>query len=1043
MFRYISGANGNSGDDALLSDDGGINVRSLPEDVQAVFADIDANGDGVLDMEEFKTMLSTYAVLRRSNQEGSVSISTLPDKVQPALKVFDQDGDGTVDPKELMRAAEMYQASKKSQRRMRKFIIGLVLFVVALIGINSAMTFMMVEIAKETKASPDGVMRVNTGDGTEGAVVKTAANGEPSPLTSGLPDAAFEQLKQFQVDSPTGAHVSLAVQGWYRVPSPIATTGSVVKIMTAAGFVILDGTDMSFEETVGTVFSEAGFDVMGRKLLGMYEIVGIFNSIDDWAGLGEEEKKPGFGKHDFYMEYSTLNKCVMEVGAEKSCVDMYNNTHGAYVQIDGEHYIKIDSTIIMDVDTNIAMESHYYAEFQATIEEMKSPTRRVKAQAVAYNVSYEGDEEEEEMFYCKEIHPGDDSSVWNVTGAEKVGETESDDGRTIREFVITTPLTSLQHDFITGFDESIPYTGTTEVKYWDDKATGYPVKFSFGGKDFVVTKYVEDEIDLPEPDEWDIGEECLNMKPADALHDKTLPTPVPANPYRFDNRRRLRDECEAEGGCYSSEDVSSQPYCINGTCLNTTEIADIYNSTAYDTDGLGRKLLQSSGFIQHDDAVLIYNHRFGGGFIKISNDQSSGKRWLWFNKGKTYTKNLEVATKTSIPWGDHYFKVKDLGGGEVAFFNEARKKYMRLQECNGGTLSTGSSTHSWTNLPDSWLHERFRLVPLSNTGRFGGKNPEYTYFGLYNDKCGSFVRIDHNGKVVGVQKDMEKVSDNDGSLRFAFKVLTRPGPTPKSGNCGFAETCRKGCNGYWCPGAAKTHSIAFPPEALKPRVQFGIEFWHRGCGVKGMSLSGSCGTATCEIGSTFDGPDVCCDNNKFCGPGGSVYGMISQDLLELIKGSDKADKIKQKLEDLGVAGSLSMILSYYKPAGRSGAITLVIVGEVEASFRRRKLLSIESADEGDEGQVALTSYNAHGRKVVWFKKTLKRAKKFAKKVTKVVKSAAQSFVEQFGFTNGVFLSVSGYAEYDFDTEKIGAGATIEGQACLLNICGDFAVEVTT
>ena len=101
-------------------------------------------------------MISTYAVLRKSNQEGSVSISTLPDKVQPALKIFDQDGDGTVDPKELMRAAELYQSSKKSQKRMRKFIIGLVLFIIALIGINSAMTFMMVELAKETKAEPDG-----------------------------------------------------------------------------------------------------------------------------------------------------------------------------------------------------------------------------------------------------------------------------------------------------------------------------------------------------------------------------------------------------------------------------------------------------------------------------------------------------------------------------------------------------------------------------------------------------------------------------------------------------------------------------------------------------------------------------------------------------------------------------------------------------------------------------------------------------------------------------------------------------------------------
>ena len=276
MFRYISGANGNSGDDALLSEDGGINVRSLPEDVQAVFADIDANGDGVLDMDEFKTMLSTYAVLRRSNQEGSVSISTLPDKVQPALKVFDQDGDGTVDPKELMRAAEMYQASKKSQRRMRKFIIGLVLFVIALIGINSAMTFMMVELGKETKASPDGIMRVNTGDGTKGSVVRTAANGEPAPLTSALPDSAFAELKQFEIKSENGAFLSLMVLGWYRIPdAPRSKSGNIVKIITYAGFIILDGTEMTFEEVVGKVFSEAGFDVInGRKLLGMYELIG-------------------------------------------------------------------------------------------------------------------------------------------------------------------------------------------------------------------------------------------------------------------------------------------------------------------------------------------------------------------------------------------------------------------------------------------------------------------------------------------------------------------------------------------------------------------------------------------------------------------------------------------------------------------------------------------------------------------------------------------------------------------------------------------------
>ena len=241
-----------------------------------MFEDLDANGDGVLDMEEFKTMLSTYAVLRKANDEGSVSIAALPAKVQPALKVFDADGDGTVDPKELMRAAEMYQQSKQSQNRMRKFIIGLVLFIIALIGINAAMTFMMVELAKETKAEPDGIMRVNTIDGTKGAVVRTAANGEPAPLTSALPDSAFAELKQFEIKSENGAFLSLMVLGWYRIPDAARSkTGNVVKIITYAGFIILDGAEMTFEEVVGKVFSEAGFDVInGRKLLGLYELIG-------------------------------------------------------------------------------------------------------------------------------------------------------------------------------------------------------------------------------------------------------------------------------------------------------------------------------------------------------------------------------------------------------------------------------------------------------------------------------------------------------------------------------------------------------------------------------------------------------------------------------------------------------------------------------------------------------------------------------------------------------------------------------------------------
>ena len=148
MLRYISGANGNSGDDALLSEDGE-STSAPPEDVQAVFADIDANGDGVLDMEEFKTMLSTYAVLQV--EPGGLRPSRPPRQVQPAL-CSTRTAMAPSTPRSSC-APRALSSLQEVQKRMRKFIIGLVLFVIALIGINSAMTFMMVELGRD-QASP-------------------------------------------------------------------------------------------------------------------------------------------------------------------------------------------------------------------------------------------------------------------------------------------------------------------------------------------------------------------------------------------------------------------------------------------------------------------------------------------------------------------------------------------------------------------------------------------------------------------------------------------------------------------------------------------------------------------------------------------------------------------------------------------------------------------------------------------------------------------------------------------------------------------------
>lgn len=138
--------------------------------------------------------------------------------------------------------------------------------------------FGIVEATKESRVSNDGVMR---SDSDKEVTVQVAASAIPQDLTSQPPNSAFNQLKVFSIKSRTGAFLSLNVLGWYRVPKVADATLSIVTLITQAGFIIIEGTDLTFEVTMGHVFSAAGFDVIkGRKLLGTFDLVGLFNSVD-------------------------------------------------------------------------------------------------------------------------------------------------------------------------------------------------------------------------------------------------------------------------------------------------------------------------------------------------------------------------------------------------------------------------------------------------------------------------------------------------------------------------------------------------------------------------------------------------------------------------------------------------------------------------------------------------------------------------------------------------------------------------------------------
>ena len=70
-----------------------------------------------------------------------------------------EDGTGTVDVSELTAGAQLYTESRKQNSRNQKIIGALLAFILIFIGVLSTMTFMVVELTKETKAETSGVMK--------------------------------------------------------------------------------------------------------------------------------------------------------------------------------------------------------------------------------------------------------------------------------------------------------------------------------------------------------------------------------------------------------------------------------------------------------------------------------------------------------------------------------------------------------------------------------------------------------------------------------------------------------------------------------------------------------------------------------------------------------------------------------------------------------------------------------------------------------------------------------------------------------------------
>jgi hypothetical protein len=251
--------------------------------------------------------------------------------------------------------------------------------------------------------------------------------------------------------------------------------------------------------------------------------------------------KPGFGMYDFEMEYTERIPCDDEYNG----TDPYGNWHkAAGPACEGAgcpalpEYLDIKHTMLFDIDTGAASETISNAEFpMSTLHKYRSPERIVTEQILS---------ETGEAFYCEQSE-GRTPMNWNVTEAKKVGESLATDGsgKTIRHFTIETAVNELDFAFLTK-NSDVPYTGFYTVEYYDEKASGAPVRFVLPAREFIITKYVEKEIDMPpsESPTWDPSPACRS---GDANEDLTLPAKMNMNVALFNHRDRRIVEAIVEG----------------------------------------------------------------------------------------------------------------------------------------------------------------------------------------------------------------------------------------------------------------------------------------------------------------------------------------------------------------------------------------------------------------------------------------------------------------------------------------------------------------
>ena len=116
--------------------------------------------------------------------------------LQATLRGFDKDDSGTVDLVELRALAELMRRTRAQGQVLKKVVLVLAVLLLVSVGINAALTFAVIEAAKELEVGWDDVLQVKGRKGSSSPVATASAVREVDVFE--LPSMRHEELSAMQ-----------------------------------------------------------------------------------------------------------------------------------------------------------------------------------------------------------------------------------------------------------------------------------------------------------------------------------------------------------------------------------------------------------------------------------------------------------------------------------------------------------------------------------------------------------------------------------------------------------------------------------------------------------------------------------------------------------------------------------------------------------------------------------------------------------------------------------------------------------------------------